>query len=477
MRRARGAPRGYAKSTHRALIKPLHDACYKLEKYIVLLSNTDAQTVEKLKDIRNEVLTNARLAADYGIHFPTSRVNETDFVVQVGRSFTCKFTGLSFGAQIRGLRFGAYRPTKIVLDDIEHSEEVFNEALRTKHENRYHEDIVKALHEGGNIEFIGTVLHRESLLKKLLQNPMYDGKLYKAVVNWAENQELWDKWKQILTDLENPNRLADSDEFFHKNQDAMMKGAEVLWPDRESYLALMKERIEIGHRSFMKEKQNEPLGSEDKVFNTFLWYREDHLGNERGVRIEHNNKFVPWSHLRAYGALDPATGQTKAKKGKLGDFSCLITGMWRPETKQLFVHEDWTKRAPPTTYIEEIFRHHDRYQYEKFGVETNLYRNLLLPNIMAERKRLEEKRKVSLRLPLYDIETVENKEKRIYTLEPKLTHGHILLNRNLSQEFKNQLDDYPHVDHDDCPDALEMLWGLVQNKYQMSAVGLSPMAR
>ena len=65
------------------------------------------------------------------------------------------------------------------------------------------------------------------------------------------------------------------------------------------------------------------------------------------------------------------------------------------------------------------------------------------------------------------------KEKRIEMIEPKVTHGWILLNRALSQEFINQLEDFPRGDNDDCPDALEMLWKLANNAYRASPVSIN----
>lgn len=435
--------------------------------------------MQKLRDIREEIRNNAALAADYGLSFPAKKVNELEYIVHAGHR-KIKVQGFSAGSQVRGVRFGPHRPSKIILDDVEHSEEVFNEALRAKRRQWYQEDVVKAGNKYTNVEFLGTVLHRESLLKELLQNPMYDSRCYKSIIEWPKNKELWDQWTKILTNQDDPDRLEKSDAFYYANKAAMDEGAKVLWPEREPILFLMKELIEIGRRSFMKEKQNEPLGAEDKVFYHFEWYREEVVNGVVGARIEKNNHFVPFRDLEVFGTIDPATGQRKAKKGALGDFSCILTGYAQrmKEHKRLFVHHDWTRREPPTKYIEEIFHLHQRFKYEKFGVETNLYRNLLLPNILAERDRWNKTLKddEKIRIQFYDIEATESKEKRIYTLEPKVTHGWILLNRALSQEFTNQLDDFPHADHDDCPDALEMLWGLVNNRYGMVPVNVNPFA-
>lgn len=479
VRRARAAPRGYAKSTITALIKPIHDVCYGLESFIVVISNTQEQANQKLRDIRSEVLTNTALASFFGIHFRRKAIGETQYMVYCGDR-PCLFMAFGAAVEIRGIRFGADRPTKIVVDDSEHSEEVENEAIRTKYENWYMEVVSKIGSETTNIDFVGTILHKESLLSKLLKNPAYDGKKYKAISSWSEREDLWQKWRDIYTNLDNPNRAAEADLFYRQNERDLLQGTKVLWPEKEPYLYLMKEMVETGRRAFFKEKQGEPLGGEGTLFDGFKWYVEGFgdLNGKRvpGIIIEQSGAFIPLEHLteHCYGALDPATGQSKTKVGKKPDFACLLTGYKDPKGR-LLVHRDWTQRKSPTTQIQAIFEHHEEFKYQKFGVETNLYRNLLLPNIVAERKRREEAGKKIAQLAFYDIENVDNKEKRIYTLEPKVTHGWILLNRALSEEFKGQLEAYPHVDHDDCPDALEMLWGMVNNRYKASALSVNPM--
>jgi predicted phage terminase large subunit-like protein len=478
VRRVRAAPRGYAKSTITALIKPIHDVCYGLETFIVILSNTQDQADGKLKDIRTEILTNDRLIAVYGLAFPNKAPGSTQYEVLCGKR-SCKFEAHGSNVELRGIRYGASRPSKIISDDSEHSEEVNNEEIRTKYEDWYFQVVSNIGDEKTNIEFIGTVLHRESLLMKLLKNPAYDGKLYKAVISWSSREDLWQQWRELYTNLDNLNRLADSDLFYKINEQKMLEGTRVLWPEKEPYLWLMKEMVEKGKRNFMKEKQNEPISNKDSLFDNMQWYREV----TEGIQIEKTGVIIPWNHLthNANGVLDPATGQTKARKGKLGDYACLLTG-YQDSKGRLLVHHDWTKRAKPSKQIEQIFELQEQFNYNRFGVETNLYREILLPNIAAEKTRREKDRKAAnipnygIKVSFYDIEQTEAKDKRIFSIEPKVNNGNILFSRSLSQEFIGMMEAYPTPGHhDDGPDALHMLWSLVNGAYRAKAVDLDPM--
>jgi predicted phage terminase large subunit-like protein len=471
IRSAIAAPRGNAKSTWRSLIVPIHDVCYGSEKFILVLSSTTPLANKKLKDIRQEISDSAELRAAYGVRFPKKKVGESEFLAisENGRTY---FAAVGRGSEVRGIRIGENRPTKIISDDVEFSEEVYNERSRKKTEDWYFEDVTKAGDEGTNIELVGTILHRDSLLSKLLKNPRYEGSKYQAVIAWSEREDLWNKWREFYRNLDNPNRLADAMAFYDANKVEMLKGTKVLWPEKEDYLAHMIDMEEIGRRAFMKEKQNDPQGTDEPIFERMHWYREV----PEGFKIEASGVIVPWRDLQCVGAMDPSTGQVKATKGKLGDFTSIVVA-YLDRSGRIFVHHDFTKRVPPTRYIAELFNLHEKFKFEKFAVETNLYRNLLLPNILDERKRREaESKDKKIRIAFYDVEQTENKRERITRLEPKVNHGYIVFNRSLSAEFVNQFVDFPHADHDDAPDCVEIVWNLAHNRYKPAGVSMDAMA-
>lgn len=478
IRRVRGAPRGSAKSTFETLIDPIHDVAYGVERFIAILSSTAPNANKKLKNIRLEVYNNLALRAVYGVRFPNKKAGESEFIVHSEAGSTL-FVAFGKEAEVRGVSYGEARPTKVILDDYERSEEVQSERLRQKTKDRYFEDVAKVGDTETNFIFVGTVLHKESLLAELIKNPAYDGQIYKSIVTWSEREDLWEQWRKIYRNVDNPLRKQQSAEFYLNNKDKMLKGTQVMWPEKESYLDLMLEMEEIGRRAFMKEKQNEPISSDDAIFENISWYHE--VG--AGLKIESNGVIIPWAELRGtcLGVLDPATG--KAKKGRQGDFSCILTGYKHLSTGRVLAHHDWTKRGGPTKFITEIYDLHEKFKYWKFGVETNLYRDSLTLNFNAERDRrqaIEDKKQRDqrrlIKVPFYDIHQTENKIERIMRTEPKVNHGLLLLNRGLSQEFKRQVEDFPHPDNnDDCPDAMEMLWSLANNSFPVSGINADPL--
>ena len=87
---------------------------------------------------------------------------------------------------------------------MEDSAEVENADLRKKLQDWYFEVVRQLGTNETNIEIVGTVLHRNSLLKTLEKNPAYETKIYKAVESWAKNQDLWKKWETIYCNLDDP---------------------------------------------------------------------------------------------------------------------------------------------------------------------------------------------------------------------------------------------------------------------------------
>jgi predicted phage terminase large subunit-like protein len=475
LRRVYIAPRGSAKSTTATLIAPIHDLVFKREKFILIISHTQDQAIQKLKDIRSELLENNALNADFGGFFQSKMVNASEFTA-ICNTHSCKFKAVGTGTEIRGIRHKEARPSKIIFDDIEHSERVENEILRKKDAEYFFEVVSKVGSEETNIEGVGTILHEDSLLQKLSKNPIYETKLYKSIIQWSDREDLWQEWRNLMLNLEDPDRKLKAQNFYELNKTEMLKNTKVLWPEKEDYLYLQNEILEIGKPAFLQEKQNEPVNPETRVFQQLHYYRK----TSNGFFLEMNEETIPFGELKnfCFGALDPATGQTKPIQGAGSDYSCIVVGYLHPKTGRIFVDADWTKVAPPSVFIQQVFNMNEIFHFSKFAVEINLFRDLLMQDLVRERKEREKRNQGKLiQMPFYEIENNAPKRQRIFALEPKVSHGWIVFNRNLSQEFINQISQFPNAAHDDAPDALEMLYNLCHNKYPASPVSMDALGR
>lgn len=146
-----------------------------------------------------------------------------------------KVEGIGSGKKIRGRRHRNWRPDLITLDDVENDENVNTPEQRRKLASWYYKAVSKAGDTYTDIVYIGTILHFDSLLSKVLKNAEYDAVTYRAIISPAVHTDLWDAWELVYTDLENPRRKELAKEFFEENREAMLEGTEVLWPEKLTY--------------------------------------------------------------------------------------------------------------------------------------------------------------------------------------------------------------------------------------------------
>ncbi|MFW6286489.1 MAG: hypothetical protein ACOC29_00975 [Candidatus Sumerlaeota bacterium] len=262
-RLAVAAPRGAAKSTLKTLVFPIHATLYGLERYITILSATLKQARQRLHNIKSELETNETLRRYYREEL-ARRGAWTRGAIEVNG---VRIEVFSAGAEIRGLRHYAWRPTLILLDDIEESDSVRSPELRRRMFDWYNEVIENLGDSYTVVKIVGTLLHPDALLARLLERPDFNARTYRSIEQFAEREDLWGRWREIFANLEDPHRLESARTFFNARRAEMLRGTRVLWQDKENYYDLMCQLTTKGRRAFFKEKQNEPGGGEEAFFD------------------------------------------------------------------------------------------------------------------------------------------------------------------------------------------------------------------
>ena len=199
-RRATAAPRGHAKSTNLTFKGSLHAALYRYKRYIIILSDTSDQANGFLSAIKDELEDNGAIREDFGDL--TGGVWRENVIIT---SHGVRIDAIGAGQKIRGRKHKNWRPDLMVLDDIENDENVRTVEQRKKLENWFYKAVSKAGDTYTDIVYIGTLLHYDSLLAKVLKNPAYRSVKYKAVQSFSTSP-LWETWESIYTDLGNDGR-------------------------------------------------------------------------------------------------------------------------------------------------------------------------------------------------------------------------------------------------------------------------------
>ncbi|MCH8157214.1 MAG: phage terminase large subunit [Nitrospinae bacterium] len=427
------APRGNAKSTLSTLIFPLWCVIGKRRRFIAIISDTAEQSQEFLDSIKAELEANDRLREDFPDICGEGRTWKMGQIV-TRNDIKIKCWGKR--KRLRGARFGSRRPDLIICDDLENDENVDSPEQREKDRKWFFKAVMKIGARYTAFIVIGTILHYDSLLARLLHQPGWTGKKWKAVIRWSASP-LWEKWENIFTTRDEKA----ADEFFLANETEMLKGTRVLWPEGESYYYLMKMRVSDGPAFFDSEKQNEPIDPNDRLFNEdwFVFAEEEEIAG-----------FLAGGKYREVCcAVDPSMGGASRK----ADPSAILVGGVRANGVIDILEADIRKRHPDAI-MEDLFAIHERYALDRIVIEEVQFQELFKDQVIREGA------KRGVYLPVEGVRPNTDKTLRISKLQPHIKNGLIRFRRNQSI-LTEQLRYFPKADHDDGPDALEMLFSLI----------------
>ena len=435
------APRGHAKSTNFTFKDSLHAVLSAYKHYILILSDSSEQAEGFLDDIKTELEDNANIIMDFG-SLKGDKAWRTGVILT---KTDIKAEAIGSGKKVRGRRHRNWRPDLIVLDDIENDENVNTPEQRKKLKNWFDKAVSKAGDTYTDIMYIGTILHYDSLLNNVLQNPRYKTRKYRAVISEAVNTKLWDEWEGIYTNLFNENHEEDARTFYEAHEEEMLLGAEVLWEEKLSYYDLMEIKVSEGTASFNSELQNDPIDPENATFNPewFDYYEPELVDFSSPEFI-----FV--------AANDPSLG-----KNKKSDTSSIINLALSTKTGYMYVADASVERRKPDVIIDDVFEMNRRLKrdykkgFYKFGVEVVQFQ-YFFKEVMAAKSAEEGEY-----IPIEEIQSTVNKMLRIESLQPVIKNKYLKFNREHKTLLK-QLQEFPMGKNDDAPDGLQMAVQLAQ---------------
>jgi predicted phage terminase large subunit-like protein len=357
------APREHAKSTCVSVIFVLYCVCYKLRRFVVLISDTQPQAALQLAAVKEELENNAALSADFGNLVGDKKWDINDCRTTTGITLAARGAGQS----LRGLRYRLYRPDLVICDDMENEEDVDNPDTRDKLE-RWFVGTVLNLGKRCQVFVIGTILHYDGLLAKLL-----DPEKFKKFI----------KRRYEAVDLE-----------WHPES--------VLWPAKWDLESLREKEDVIGSVMFNQEFRNLPISESTQIFKE-EWvvrhaYRREELATKRTVKISYN---------------DPAISQKTT-----ADYFASVT-IDVDDEGFIYVSRAEQDRMPFTKQVEFILRRAIEEQPIAIGIEEQAYQAALKQAID------DESRKRGLYLTVVGVANLTDKFLRISTIAPLVENGTI----------------------------------------------------
>ncbi len=432
------APRGSAKTTWVSLAYPLREALEGTEPYIVLCADTSIQAERYLRTIRDELDLNESLWRDYP-HAMGAGPIWRDNVIRLRNGVMIEALGT--GAKIRGRKSRQYRPSLIIVDDPQNKDHIVSVLQRERSWEWLTKDVCNAGTPETNILSLGTALHRECIVLKLMQTPGWRSRLFKSVVEWPTRMDLWKEWEAVYCNPSREDRETAGRQFYEDRREEMDAGAIVLWPERESLYDLMCLRATVGVGAFGSEKQGSPINPDmcewpEEYFEwDGFWFHE-----------------WPENLPTRVMALDPSKGS----KDKTGDYSAFVLLGW--DGKVMWVDADLDRRRTAEMQTDrtaktipgDALEHCRQWSPQAFLIETN-------DQGWVAREILREGEREKVRIPLYGIANTVNKEQRIRSLGPFFAQRRFRFRQSIGcRLLVDQLKDFPVGDFDDGPDALHM---------------------
>ena len=445
---AAAAPRSHAKSTYLSKAFPVHEIVYRKRKYTIIISETPAVSKANMEWIRNQLKYNRKLRADFGpLLSPKDQSNITDnseaFIAWHPDGDSRKQIALveaaSTGQALRGRNWNGTRPDLIVCDDLEDARPGGNASTpeqRQKLRDWFSQTVMPLGDPKGKrtaFVYMGTTVHFEALLIQVLYNRSdFTSKVYRAIIDQPERQDLWEQCRLIYVDRENPNRLADARKFYEDNEAEMLRGSRVLWPEVQPLWKLMTWKWDNGSKAFNTEYMNNPVDEESMIFNPESFTYWDH------GEFEHKTFTISMG-------IDFALGKQR------GDYSALCVVARHKENGITYVVDSYIERIKPDKYIDVIVEKVKQWQPDVIAAEAQAAQEFFVDTLKGRLS--AEGYPASTRVK--KVTHRSRKELRIEAMLPSIENGTIRFNKKHALLLE-QFERYGQGAHDDGPDSLEM---------------------
>lgn len=414
------SPRESAKTTIIGFLKPAHKIAFKKKRFIVIVQNTFAKAAQSLDNIKKEFKDNPKLAV-FKVVLTRDAQGDSIFRHPDGFEVRVLCKGADQIGSLRGEKFGAYRPDLMIVDDVEDDEMVKNPERRSDLRKLFDEALIPA-GDKKRCQFIviGTVLHDDSLLARLISPTEYPG------------------WRKL------------------KFQARMeVSGVRIsLWPDKWSVEDLDKIEAEKPH-VFAKEYQNDPtsgLASHFRQEDFRYWeIREDHA-----VLYGASGEVV--SRWKLSDCQAAVAGDLAWEEKRESDYSVLLPALLTPASDVLVDDYICKKGLRPDEFISTVFMLDDKYRAMTKSVVTFGFEKAKLEKVMVHLLSKEERRLGKFVLKK-ELQWDADKIQRIITRLQARYASHVIYHRKGMGMLESQLIRVPNGVHDDLPDALQ---GVVQ---------------
>ncbi len=401
------APRGHAKSTAGTFAFGLASALFGNDDFVLIVSATEALAAAHLANIARVIDENEDMKTEFDLAVVKS--NETELVVRCGSREFC-LVGKGAEQKVRGILWRNKRPSLILVDDLEDDEAVMSKDRREKLRNWFFNALLPVGSDRIRVRFVGTVLHLDSLLERLLNDEQWVARRFSA----------------------------------HKSYDNF---TEILWPEQfpvERLLSIRAQYNSVGNPSgYSQEYLNRPVADADAYFRKADF-----------VPMQDEDYKSPKIY---YGSIDFALG-----KDEKADNTCLLVAGLDPAGLLHIVHVV-AERMDSAQAVDKMFELQSLYGIDSWVVEDENIAKAVGPFLDIEMVRR------NVFMNLLKLRPHKDKQKRATSIKARMRAKGVRFDWDADwfPGFQGEVLVFPRGKHDDRVDALSGI-GLLMDKFYAS---------
>lgn len=441
--------RGWAKTTTCNLSLTVWAKCYKKSIFTVVGAKTDNDAQQFISSISNVFKTNKKIINTFGLLVDDKRkdlkCNANEIELTNG---TC-IRAIGSGTSLRGINWRSVRPTLLAMDDFQSEANILTDDARIKQYNKWTKEVEqcgdKAVFRAGKkiksatkIVSVGTVLHIECLISRLIRNKDYKTFLRRAIVledgqtvDEIFDSELWSECKRLYFNDKYEDSKAVAKDFYEEHKQEMK--FPVLWEEKWDCFNDLAIPYWENRQAFMSEMMNDATSIGTKWFKSVVTQTKEEIE-------EHN-------FIKTMLCVDPAS--TTNKKS---DFTAMVVGSEATNSFK-YMRELVLDKFEFNKYCEKVVELLLQYdEITHIYIEKNTFQGadvVKIKELIAKEPKLKNKR--------YEWQNEmqrTNKDEKISTIIDNVNNGQVIFVDNnkdfvdLLLEFQGQ----KYTLHDDSAD-------------------------
>lgn len=452
---AMAEPRGTAKTTVMDTGVTTWAHCYEISRYTIVCGKTEQDSTEFIANVKHELEENERLKRAFGKLLDPKKYTVNKLELELTNN--TKIQALSSTSSIRGKKYQNYRPSIIIADDYQGKADIITQEARDKKYSTWCEDSEyagdEAVYRDGKkiamaTKFIvlGTILHRDCFMSRILKNSEYKSilrrvvdfdvdKFFKGEIlegELSKTSQLWGQFKAIYFNDKLTDSKAYAEEFYYQHEKDMQY--ETIWPDKYNCLSLA-EKYYANSIAFKQEMMNDASKIGERWF--------------KSVNTKPADEIETHTFIKTMLCVDPAVAVNKK-----ADRTSILVGS-EADNGFKYIRKSILDRLGFEDYCQQVVKLLiDFPDITHIDIEKNTYQGA---DVLRIKEIIEKTPELHGRSFIFINErATKNKDDRIATIVGAVNNGQIIINEE-DKDSIEQLKNFAGQDFsesDDFPDNL-----------------------